>query len=195
MNLVKRSRKKRATVVNECDSGLKVSLVVCRCFRASEREKEGEISASQVILTWGFMESAATKCGTVDFDSRHSLNFFFLLFYHWQHNSKWSRNEKWVSFKILVRLCSSFSQLKRPINWIIREHIKPHIYFLSTRDIKALWTTTVKQFQCNPSLFSFPPSLFLSLHENCIYIQVLLDITDLSKNSHFKVPASTYQKP
>lgn len=38
------------TVVNECHTGLRVSLVVCRCPELLQREKEREISASLLAI-------------------------------------------------------------------------------------------------------------------------------------------------
>ena len=120
------------------------------------------------------------------------INVLFLLFYHWQQNPKLTDNEKLPSFKIHVRLCSSFSQLKQPINWIIRAHIKPLTYFLS---IKALWTTTVWKFQPSPSLP--PPLRYLSENSSSVNIQFLLDSAELcfQRIMILKVPASTFYKP
>lgn len=149
---------------------------------SAERERKRNVcesvsNSSSGFLIWGVMVSAATKC-TSRFWLKAFLIKFFLLFYHWQHNPKWTQNEKLLRFKILVRLCSSFPQLKQPINWIIREHIKSLIYFLSIRDIKASWTTTLWKFWPNPSLISSSPCLLFNLYENSssINIQVLLDI-------------------
>lgn len=68
-------------------------------------------------------------------------------------------NWKWNIATLQDTCYSSFPPLKQPINRIITEHIKSLIYFLSIRDGKALWTTTLRNPQPNPSFPSF--SIFM----------------------------------